>query len=183
MSIPGDLSKTRMRPRQTKRYRVNDQIRIPQVRLIDEKGEDLGEVPTWRAKSIARERGLDLVEIAPNQRPPIAKLMNYGKFAYEQAKKQRQTKTQRANFKVLMLGVRTSPHDLQTKARKIDEFLEGGSIVRLQIRLRGREKAHPELAQQKLNEFIPLLEQEVEFESEPKKRPDGLHVVLKPSTK
>lgn len=128
--------------------RINWRIRVPQVRLIDDEGEQVGIVPTAEALHMAEERGLDLVEVAPNADPPVCRLMDYGKFLYEQAKKEREA---RKNQKVVEIkGIRLEPntdtHDLEVKAKQARRFLEGGDKVKFSVRMRGRQLAHPDVA-------------------------------------
>lgn len=134
--------------------RVNEQIRIREVRLIGDDGEQLGVVPTFEALQIARERGLDLVEVAPTAVPPVARLLDYGRFKYEQEKKDREA---RKNQKiVLMKEVRLRPktdeHDIDFKSKQIERFVEEGDRVKVTLRFRGREMAHPGLGRQLLEE-------------------------------
>src|SRR5438309_6695404 len=134
--------------------RVNERIRIREVRVIGEEGEQLGIMPTAEALQMARERGLDLVEVAPNAVPPVARLLDYGRFKYEQEKKDREA---RKNQKiVLMKEVRLRPktdeHDIDFKSKQIERFIEEGDRVKVTLRFRGRELAHPGLGRQLLEE-------------------------------
>jgi translation initiation factor IF-3 len=134
--------------------RVNDRIRISPIRLIDEVGEQVGIVPTDEARRMARDRGLDLVEVAPNARPPVCKLMDYGKHKYEQARKQREAKKKQHNIQVkeVKLRPRIESHDLEFKLRHARRFFEEGDKVKFTLMFRGREITHPELG-------VRLLEQ------------------------
>src|SRR5918911_1693251 len=134
--------------------RVNEQIRIREVRLIGEDGEQLGVLPTFEALQIARERGLDLVEVAPTAVPPVARLLDYGRFKYEQEKKDREA---RKNQKIVLmkeirLRPKTDEHDIDFKAKQIERFIEEGDKVKVTLRFRGREMAHPGLGRQLLEE-------------------------------
>jgi translation initiation factor IF-3 len=121
------------------RRRINHQIRIPQVMVVDENGQQLGVMSPNEARRIAEDRGLDLVEVAPNSRPPVCRIMDYGRFRYEQKKNQK--KPQQAQTKILKLRPKTDQHDLQTKLRHARRFLEAGNRVRFVVRMRGRERA------------------------------------------
>ena len=127
--------------------RVNEQIRVREVRLIDDEGNQKGIVPTIEALKMAREQDLDLVEVSPNANPPVCKILDFGKYRFEQEKKLRDSKK---NQKVLKLKeIRMQPKigagDLDTKAKHIQEFLDEGDKVKVTIRFRGRELAHTEL--------------------------------------
>src|SRR5438874_9231458 len=134
--------------------RINEQIRIREVRLIGEEGEQLGVVPTLEALQIARDRGLDLVEVAPNAVPPVCRLLDYGRFKYEQEKKDREA---RKNQKIVLLKEvrlrpKTDEHDVDFKSKRIERFIEEGDKVKVTLRFRGREMAHPNLGRQLLEE-------------------------------
>ena len=130
-------------------YRVNKQIKAKEVRLIDENGKQIGIVPLQEALRIASEKGLDLVEVAPQANPPVCKILDYGKFLYELKKKEKEArKKQREHaidVKDMMLSVRIDEHDLKVKLKHMREFLMDGDKVRVRIRFRGREHLHPEL--------------------------------------
>ena len=121
------------------RRRINHQIRIPQIRVVDEEGQQLGVMTPADARKIAEDRGLDLVEVAPGARPPVCRIMDYGRFRYEQKKNQK--KQVQVQTKILKLRPKTDQHDLQTKLRHALRFLEGGNRVRFVVRMRGRERA------------------------------------------
>ena len=142
-----------------KGLRINEQIRVREVRLIDDKGDQKGIVPTIEALKMAKEQELDLVEVAPQANPPVCKILDYGKYRFEQEKKLRDSKK---NQKVLKLKeIRMQPKigsgDLDTKAKHIQEFLDEGDKVKVTIRFRGRELAHTELGYDVLNEVLKRL--------------------------
>ena len=127
--------------------RINEMIRVREVRLIDDEGNQLGIVATQEALRMAKDKDLDLVEVSPNANPPVCKILDYGKYKFEQEKKLRDSKK---NQKVLKLKeIRMQPKigsgDLDTKAKHIQEFLDEGDKVKVTIRFRGRELAHTEL--------------------------------------
>jgi len=142
-----------------KGQRINENIRVREVRLIDDEGNQLGIVPTQEALKLAKEKDLDLVEVSPNANPPVCKILDYGKYRFEQEKKLRDSKK---NQKVLKLKeIRMQPKigsgDLDTKAKHIQEFLNEGDKVKVTIRFRGRELAHTELGYDVLNEVLKRL--------------------------
>lgn len=139
--------------------RVNERIRIREVRLIDDEGGQIGIIPTREALEMAREKGLDLVEVAPNASPPVCRLMDYGKFRYEQSRKERDS---RRNQHVIKLKeVRIEPkigdHDLDTKGRHAARFLDAGDKVKLTVLFRGRSITHPELGKDLLERLAVQL--------------------------
>jgi translation initiation factor IF-3 len=127
-------------------HRINDRIRVPKVKVVDENGVMLGEMPTQQAITIARERGYDLVEVAAEARPPVCKLLDYGKYKYEQKKKQNKSKSKQhvQQVKEVRLRPLTGEHDLMTKLKKAQEMLLEGDKVLITIFFRGREQAHKE---------------------------------------
>ncbi len=135
-------------------YRVNHQIRIPQIRVIGPEGDQLGIMTPDEARAIALENELDLVEVAPTAKPPVCRIMDYGKFRYEQSKKAAASKAARVELKTLRMRPKTDAHDLETMLRKARSFLEKGDRVRFVMRLRGREQAHCELWVKKLAEVV-----------------------------
>lgn len=128
-------------------HRLNEQIRVRQVRLIDETGAMLGVVPTDEARRIARERGFDLVEVSPDAAPPVCKLLDYGKFKYEQKKKTQSAKKKQhvQVLKEVRMRPLTEEHDLMTKVNHAREFLEQGDKVLFTVFFKGREQAHKEI--------------------------------------
>ena len=135
-------------------FRVNHQIRIPQVLVIGPGGEKLGIMSPDEAREVAEEHGLDLVEVAPMARPPVCRVVDYGKFRYEQAKKAASSKSAKVELKTLRLRPKTDDHDMETMVRKARGFLSKGDRVRLVMRLRGREQSHSELWVSKLDEIL-----------------------------
>lgn len=142
-----------------KRLRINLQIRAGKVRLIGEEGEQLGEVPSSQALQIAREHELDLVEVAPTASPPVCKILDYGKYKYEQAKKERKAK--KGQKVGLLREVRLRPkiedHDLQGKIKIARKLLGEGSKVKVRVRFRGRERVYPEMGVKVLQKLTESL--------------------------
>ncbi len=131
----------------TRDLRVNERIRVREVRLIDENGEQLGVLPTPEALRIARERGLDLVEVAPMAAPPVCRLMDYGRYKYEQTKKERDARKNatKIELKEVRLRPKTDDHDIAFKTRAVQRFLEEGDKVKVTLLFRGREMARPQI--------------------------------------
>ena len=151
--------------------RVNEAIRIREVRVVvDATNEQLGIMPTFKALELAQEQGLDLVEIAPTARPPVCKIMDYGKFKYQKAKAEQEAKKKQTTIEVkeIRLTPRIADHDLQVKAKKIQEFLAEGDKVLLTIKFKGREKAHTEQGKQVMDKMIALIPEGVNIESQSK---------------
>jgi translation initiation factor IF-3 len=143
---PGRAPFRRDLPSSKDEHRINDRIRVPRVKVVDENGVMLGEMPTLQAQQIARERGFDLVEVAAEARPPVCKLLDYGKYKYEQKKKQKKSKSKLhvQQVKEVRLRPLTDDHDLMTKLKKAQEMLLEGDKVLITIFFRGREQAHKE---------------------------------------
>ena len=141
-------------PGDDNQYRINHQIRISQILVIGPENEKLGIMTPDEARAIANEHGLDLVEVAPNAKPPVCRVMDYGKFRYEQAKKAASSKAARVDLKELRLRPKTDDHDMETMIRKAKGFLAKGDRVRLVMRLRGREQSHADLWLKKLEEIV-----------------------------
>jgi translation initiation factor IF-3 len=127
--------------------RINNRIRAREVRLIDEDGAMIGVMPLSQAQDMARDRDLDLVEVSPMANPPVCKLMDYGRFKYEQRKKENEARKHQkiTELREIRMKPRTGEHDIQVKTRKIQEFLAEGDKVKVSVVFRGREMAHPEL--------------------------------------
>ncbi|MGF1465468.1 MAG: translation initiation factor IF-3 [Sandaracinaceae bacterium] len=123
-------------------HRVNERIRFPQIRVVDTDGSVLGTMSPDEGRQHARERGVDLVEVAPNARPPVCRIMDYGKFKYDKSKAS--TKSNTPTLKTVQLRPKTDDHDLGTKLRRARKFLSRGDRVRLVMRMRGRERAYPQ---------------------------------------
>lgn len=162
--------------------RINEQIRIPVVLVIDDEGNSLGEISTAEAIAIAKERALDLVEVSPKARIPVCKIMDYGKYLYQQSKQIRvaKAKQKKVEIKGIRLGIRTDKHDLDFKKNQAEKFLRQGNKVKIDIILRGREKAHQDLARTTLREFINVIETPYKLEEDIKRFPGGFNVIIAP---
>ena len=132
--------------------RVNDEIKGRRVRVIDPEGNQIGILTPDEALAEARARGLDLVEVSPNSQPPVCRVMDYGKFKYEQSKRERESRKKQhvVEVKELRLRPKIDDHDFQVKARSARRFLEEGNKVKVSVRFRGREIVHRALAEEKL---------------------------------
>lgn len=141
------------------KVRLNHQIKAPTLRVISEEGEQVGIMKTSEALALAQENGLDLVEVSPVANPPVAKLIDFAKYKYQQKKmeQQQKKKAKKTEVKTIWLSVRISEHDMQIKANKVMEFLTDGDLVRVELRMRGREQAYGELGRQQLANFLKLL--------------------------
>jgi len=166
----------------SKPVRINERIRIREVRLIDEEGNQLGIVPTFQALSIARDRGLDLVEVAPNAMPPVCRIMDYGKARYEQSRKERESRrnSKAITIKEVRLKPKTDDHDLDTKSRRAKEFLEDGDKVKLTVLFRGRENLHPEVGRALLDRMLDQLGPYAVIESTPRLEGRNMSAMLAP---
>jgi translation initiation factor IF-3 len=138
------------------RIRANEQIRVPEIRVIDADGNQLGVLATQQALQMAREQGLDLVEVSPTARPPVCRIMDFGKFKYEQSKKQKQSKKKQHTFQVKEVKFRpkTEEHDYQFKRRHAEEFLEKHYKVKVTVMFRGREMDHREMGYRILERLV-----------------------------
>ncbi|HEX8731571.1 MAG TPA: translation initiation factor IF-3 [Ktedonobacterales bacterium] len=136
--------------------RVNERIRAREVRVIDEDGQVVGVMSSAEALRIARERNVDLVEVSPMANPPVCRLMDYGRFKYEQAKKENEARKRQktSELKEIRLSPKTDEHDVAVKVRKVEEFLGEGDKVKVVVRFRGREMAHPELGRRLLEQMM-----------------------------
>jgi translation initiation factor IF-3 len=161
---------------------VNEQIRIPRLRVIDEDGEQLGILDRNEALDIARDRGLDLVEVAPNAHPPVCRIMDYGKFKYEESKKAKRAKQKQHQPRVKMIKFRpkTEEHDYAFKKRHIMEFLEHGDKVKVVVMFRGREMAHVELGERIVERLLNDLKDEAMLDDDPKLEGRNLTFMVSP---
>lgn len=141
------------------RYRINQYIRLPEVQLIDDQGKMHGVVPTAQALEMAKERGLDLVEVNPTLRPPIAKILDFGQFQYKQQKvlQAQKAKAKKIEIKGIRISLKIGDHDRDVRLKQSLGFLQDGHKVRIEMILRGREKARADLARQLMDEFVQLL--------------------------
>lgn len=169
----------------TKELRINNAIRVKEVRLIDNDGNQRGVAPTSEALALAREAGLDLVEIAPRANPPVCKILDYGKYKFEQEKRIRDSKKKQrlVRNKEIRMQPKIEKHDLEFKTNHIREFLEEGNKVKVTIRFRGREMAHTELGRVVLERVLELLDNSFVVERPPQMEGRFMSMTLNPKTK
>jgi translation initiation factor IF-3 len=141
--------------------RINDRIRVREVRVIDDAGEQLGVMTPREAVDIARSRGLDLIEVAPNANPPVCRIMDYGKYKYEQGKRDREAakKQRQSEMKGMTLRPGTDDHDLDFKIKNVVKFLADGDKVKVTVRFKSREMSHPEFAQAALGKIVAAVQE------------------------
>lgn len=164
------------------RTRVNQQIRISPVRVIDPDGNQLGILPVEKALETAEEMGLDLVEVAPMARPPVCRIMDYGKFRYEEQRKAREArkKQHRVDLKEVKLRPGIEDHDFDFKARHARRFLEEGNKVKVTMMFRGRQMAHPEIGREVLQRMVTEMADVGKVESAPAMEARSMTMVLAP---
>jgi translation initiation factor IF-3 len=160
--------------------RMNEQIRISPIRLIGAAGEQLGIVPTAQAMEMAREAGLDLVEVAPTDRPPVCKIMDYGKHRYEQSRKQHKQKTHQQKLKEIRVRPKTGEHDVDTKINQARKFLEHKDKVQVNVLFRGREIQHIEEGRRIIINILEKLADIAKVEKHPSMEGKRLTALLAP---
>jgi translation initiation factor IF-3 len=167
-----------------KDLRINEQIRVREVRLIREDGEQ-GIMPTQEALELAREQGLDLVEVAPQANPPVVKILDYGKYKFENEKKVRDSKKKQKLLKLkeIRMQPKIDDHDLDFKSKHVREFLAEGNKVKVTVRFRGRELAHTELGLAVLKDVLAQIEGEYVMDKPPAMEGRFMSMVLSPKAK
>ncbi|MCY4191513.1 MAG: translation initiation factor IF-3 [Rhodospirillaceae bacterium] len=162
--------------------RINDMIRVPSVRLIDEKGNQVGIVPADEARDRAADVGMDLVEVSPNAEPPVCKITDYGKLKYEQQKKKNEARKKQKTIDVKEIKMRPNidTHDYDVKMRAIYKFLGEGDKVKVTLRFRGRELAHQDLGMKLLEKVRDALEDQAKVEQFPKLEGRQMTMVMAP---
>ena len=166
------------------KIRINREIRALKLRVIDSEGASLGTLTTEDAVKLAQEKGLDLIEISPNAVPPVAKIMDYGRFQYIAQKKDRdaRAKAHVTETKTIQIKIGTSERDLELKAKKSSEWLKEGHRVKLDLFLPGRTKyMEPKFLEERLDRILRLVSEEYKVAEEPKKSPKGLTIVIERS--
>ena len=165
------------------RTRINEEIRYPEVRVIGSSGEQLGIMSSREAQFLAKEQGVDMVEIAPNANPPVVKLIDWGKYQYqkmkEEAKNRRKAREKQSELKQMKIGLKISDNDLNIKVRKMRKFLDDGDRVKIMIIFRGREMAHKEIGNELLDKVISLLGEDITIEGKPQMSGRNLSVQVR----
>jgi translation initiation factor IF-3 len=163
--------------------RINSEIRVPQVRVIDAEGKQLGIMRTGDALDLATERMLDLVEVAPNANPPVCRLMDYGKYQFEKQKRERENRRaqKQIEIKEVRIRPRTDDHDIQVVVNKIRKFIKEGAKVRVRIRFRGREIQHPEIASEQFDRVSKAVADLVVIEAYPQFDGRSMIMLLAPA--
>ncbi len=166
-----------------KELRVNNRIIAKEVRLVGEKGEQLGIMPLVQAREVATKHYLDRVEVAPTAVPPVCRLLDYGKYKYEQAKKEHQSrKSQKVSLlREIRLRPKISDHDFEAKAKNARKMLADGDKVKVTIMFRGREITHPELGWKLLKRMTELLSEVAVFEKQPEMYERQMNIILTPA--
>jgi len=166
--------------------KINHQIRAKELRVLTDTAENLGVLSLSEALAEAEKRGLDLIEISPTAVPPVAKIMDYGKFQYQQSKKQKEAKSRAhvTETKTLQVKIGTSEHDLELKAKNASKWLKEGHRVKINLFLVGRTKyAEMEFKKERLNRILALISEDYKIAGEPIKSPKGLTIVLEQAPK
>ena len=170
----------RRRPEQG--LRINHRIRVPEIRVILDEGDQLGIMPTHEALRLAEEKGLDLVEISPRAFPPVCRIMDYGKYKYEEAKKKQQARKRASTVetKEIKFRPKTEEHDMDFKVKHVRRFLEGGNKVRLAVVFRGREITHPKTGMNVLNRVVEMCSDIATVEATPNMEGRRMIMVIAP---
>lgn len=165
-----------------KQFRINEQIKAGAIRLIDDEDNQLGLMGTDKARQLATEKGLDLVEVSPNTHPPVCRIMDYGKHVYKQKKlDQAQRKSQKqTEVKGIKLSLRTDDHDLMTKVKQAQRFLKDKNLVKVALVFKGRENTHAELGYAQLKKFTEMLALDAIVDTPPKRQGSNLMLILGP---
>ena len=163
-------------------HQINEQIRDSSIRVVSEDGEQLGVMSSREAMSIAEEKGLDLVKVSPTAKPPVCKIMDYGKFRFEQSKKLKEAKKNQKVIvlKEMRLSATIDTHDLEVKAKIVNKFLKSGDKVKISIRFKGRQMAHTEKGLQMMDKFYAMVEENAVIEKRAKLEGRNMFMILAP---
>ena len=166
-----------------KELQINEEIREKEVRLVDDEGNQLGLVPRMQAIDLAISKKLDLVNVAPNAKPPVCRIMDYGKYRYEQEKKEKDARKKQKviNIKELRFTPNIEDHDLNTKANRAIDFLKNGDRIKVSVRFRGREMGHTDLGREVLDKFYDLVSEYGVVDKKPKMEGRSLVMFLEPN--
>ena len=177
------VSRFDRRPPERDTTRINERIRVPEVRLIDQNGEQVGIVPTNEALERARSSDLDLVEVAPNSKPPVCRILDYSKYKYEQEQKAKQARKhqQQTNVREIKLRPKIAQHDYETKRGHVERFLKQQDKVKVTIMFRGREQSHPERGRMLLDRLLEDVSEIGVMESPPLQEGRNMTMLLGPT--
>jgi translation initiation factor IF-3 len=177
------VSRFDRRPPERDTTRINERIRVPEVRLIDENGEQVGVIPTEDALERARDKDLDLVEVAPNSKPPVTRILDYSKYKYEQEQKAKAARKhqQQTNIREIKLRPKIAQHDYETKRGHVMRFLRQQDKVKVTIMFRGREQSHPERGRMLLDRLFEDVSEIATVEQEPLQEGRNMHMLLAPT--
>nr|WP_280956778.1 translation initiation factor IF-3 [Acetohalobium arabaticum] len=162
--------------------RVNEKIRAREIRVVDNEGDQIGIMPLKKGLDIAKDRGLDLVEVAPNAEPPVCRILDYGKYKYEQAKKAQKAKQNQnvMNVKEVQMSVKIEEHDFNVKVNMGERFLKNKDKVKVKIKFRGREITHKDLGYDLMEDYYSELEDLAKMETKPKMEGRNMLMILTP---
>ena len=171
-------------PISARRYRVNERIRASQVRVIDPEGKQIGVLPIEEARAQADSRELDLIELAPDSDPPVCRIMDYGKFRYEQQKKQKDSakKSKHGELKTIRVRPNTDTHDIGFKLKRAVKFLEKHNKVKVNVIFRGPELRHKHIGREQLQKFIDGCQEVGEIDSPPHMEGHQMIMILRPKS-
>jgi translation initiation factor IF-3 len=177
------VSRFDRRPPERDTTRINERIRVPEVRLIDENGEQVGIIPTADALERARERDLDLVEVSPTSKPPVCRILDYSKYKYEQEQKAKAARKhqQQTNVREIKLRPKIAQHDYETKRGHVERFLKQHDKVKVTIMFRGREQSHPERGRMLLDRLLQDVSEIGVMEQEPLQEGRNMTMLLAPT--
>jgi translation initiation factor IF-3 len=177
------VSRFDRRPPERDSTRINERIRVPEVRLIDENGEQVGIIPTAEALERARESDLDLVEVAAQSKPPVCRILDYSKYKYEQEQKAKAARKhqQQVNVREIKLRPKIAQHDYETKRGHVERFLKQQDKVKVTIMFRGREQSHPERGRMILDRLLQDVSEIATMEQEPLQEGRNMTMLLAPS--
>jgi translation initiation factor IF-3 len=177
------VSRFDRRPPERDTTRINERIRVPEVRLIDENGDQVGVIPTEQALEQARERDLDLVEVSPTSKPPVCRILDYSKYKYEQEQKSKAARKhqQQVNVREIKLRPKIAQHDYETKRGHVERFLKQHDKVKVTIMFRGREQSHPERGRMLLDRLLQDISELATVEQEPLQEGRNMTMLLAPT--
>jgi translation initiation factor IF-3 len=177
------VSRFDRRPPERDQTRINERIRVPEVRVIDENGEQKGIMPTPEALEYAQERDLDLVEVSADSKPPVCRVLDYSKYKYEQEQKAKAARKhqQQVNVREIKLRPKIATHDYETKRGHVERFLKNMDKVKVTIMFRGREQTHPERGRMLLDRLLQDLDELATVEQEPVQEGRNMHMILAPT--